>query len=59
MSEHECRIVYDESVLARKWGVFCSTCSKVIGACTSQQDAADVLANHQRWAKVKAEVLGE
>jgi hypothetical protein len=58
-AEHDCRLVYDESVLARKWGVHCDTCGKAIGACTSQQDAEDVLANHQRWAKVKAEVMGK
>ena len=51
--EHECKLVFEPICIARPWGVFCHTCQKLLGACTSQKDAADVLANHRQWMAVR------
>jgi len=54
LSEHTCKIIFDDSMLARKWGVFCETCQQMIGACQSQADAESVSENHTRWKALAA-----
>lgn len=51
---HACRVIFDDSVAARKWGVWCEQCQKLIGACQSQADAESVGENHTRWKALAA-----
>lgn len=51
---HTGRVVFDDSLAARKWGAWCDGCGKMIGACTSEADARAVLENHERWQEVRA-----
>ena len=54
---HTCKIVYDPSVLGRRWGVYCEACKKVIAACVTEQEARDCLEGHEYWQKAKQDWL--